>query len=148
MTDGQPAGDTYSSERNKEICEFYKAGHTQTETCNEFGISASALYSILRREKVPTRTSPRRRRKLIDSAPISALHAQIGQDVAFRRHKMGMTPQEFAKAAGMTKERLRSIEMGVKEPTLTDLARLAKAAGIGLETLTTPRTIANTAGAA
>lgn len=138
----------YSSKRNQGICEYYLDGHSQADTGRKFGISESRVYQILRLENIPPRERAVRRKKLIDTTPISPFHAQVGQDIAFRRNKMNMTPAEFAKAAGMSKEKLRFIEMGAKEAEISDLLRLAKVTGIDIQVLMTPRTIANQSGAA
>jgi DNA-binding XRE family transcriptional regulator len=138
----------YSSARNRSICEFYLTGKTQLDTATQFGITATRVYQILRVEGVPPRIERTPRKKLIDSKPLSAYHSQIGQDVSYRRHKLNMRVQEFALAVGISKERLRSIEMGVGDPTLSEIAKLSKAMGVDIQVLTTPRTIANLSGAA
>ena len=138
----------FLTKRNAEICEAYRAGKTDEEISAAYGISVSRLKQILKGAGVSRRATPKRRKKMIETKPISSFHAQIGSDITYRRNKLNMTPQEFALAAGMTKERLRAIEMGVKEPTLTDLARLAKVAGVELSVLMTPRNASSVAGAA
>lgn len=138
----------FLTKRNADIAAAYTAGKTDEEISAHFGISVSRLKQILKGAGVARRPAPKRRKKLIETKPISSFHAQIGSDITYRRNKLNMTPHEFALAAGMTKERLRAIEMGVKEPTLTDLARLAKVAGVELQVLMTPRNASGVAGAA
>jgi ribosome-binding protein aMBF1 (putative translation factor) len=143
-----PEKGTYSSVRNLSICEFYLTGRTQVDTAAQFGITAARVYQILRTEGVPPRTERTVRKKLIDTKPLSSFHSQLGQDVSYRRHKMNMHVKEFASAVGISKERLRSIEMGVGDPTLSEIAKLSKAMGVDIQVLTTPRSLANLSGAA
>lgn len=149
MSSNQPSGErTYKTERNREICEFYE-NHTQADTAAHFGITPARVYQILREENIPSRKrGGRGRKRLIDKDPISAFHAQIGQDISYRRNKMNMLPLEFSKLVGISKERLRAIELGVVDPTLSELAKIAKVIGIDIEVLTKPRFVTNLSGAA
>lgn len=131
-------------QRNKQIEKLFHEGKLSLkELGSEFGLSPDRVRVILRERGIntPPERALRRRGKLIEKDPLSKLHVQIGQDIAYYRSKLGLGPKAFAAHAGMSKERLRAIELGIYNLTLVDLAKLAKIIDVPMSELTTLRTM-------
>jgi hypothetical protein len=127
--------------RDAKICD---ARLNKNMTVNQigrlFGLDPRTVEGILDRnlgkENVPRVKSSRR---YCDQKPISGLHSQIGHDVGQARAVSKKSVDEFATMVGMSRLRLRKIEIGIEDLTLSELGRLAAACGTTIETLITPR---------
>lgn len=59
----------------------------------------------------------------------------LGPRIVDLRNRLGMTQRALARRAGLLPSRLSKIERSLKQPRLDELIRLARALGVGLETL-------------
>lgn len=55
---------------------------------------------------------------------------EMGHEIKARREKKGLSRQELAKAAGVSREYVRKLEAGLYDPTVGTLEKLAKALGV------------------
>ena len=63
----------------------------------------------------------------------------VGENVAYFRHQRGLTQKQLATATKLSIDWISTIENGRPNPTLDILVDLAKALGVSLSDLVTPR---------
>src|SRR5262249_50283289 len=132
-----------TQERNATILRMWlHEGKSQKQISAEFGISRQWVREILKEMGADRCTKPQRGTavKIADQRVISTLHSQIGQAVNYaRQFTQKKSVDLFAAEVRLSRQRLRKIEAGVEEPTLSELLRLSQAIGISLDKLVVPR---------
>jgi hypothetical protein len=119
---------TKLEERNLQICNLWlKNNLTLKELGNRFGLDVKTIRSVIQTAGLETRDkSTARSKKLSDKKPVSLTHAQIGHSINhFRLTVARLNATDFSIQANMSPWRLRAIEMGVVDPTLTELMKLS-----------------------
>ncbi len=66
----------------------------------------------------------------------SALHAQFGARLRDARVRRGMTQDDLAASSGLHRTYVGGVERGERNPSLANIARLAKAVGVSVGELT------------
>lgn len=124
-----------------EILDTFKAKKNVWDTATVLGIDPDIVRYHLRSEKVklPKGSYSKRAVGKSSSAPISQLHSAIGAKIAFLRmdKNLGDAP-EFAAGIGMSAKKYGFIERGQSDPTISDLARVARGLGMDLAELFQP----------
>jgi transcriptional regulator with XRE-family HTH domain len=72
-------------------------------------------------------------RRLIPEPALAAL----GRAVSTRRHRLGLSQERLAEAAGLHRTYLGSLERGERNPTVLTLLRVASAVGCSVTDLVT-----------
>jgi transcriptional regulator with XRE-family HTH domain len=62
----------------------------------------------------------------------SRLHTELGRAIRARREELGLSQERFAMQAQLDRTYLSGIERGERNPSLTNLARIADALGVKL----------------
>jgi transcriptional regulator with XRE-family HTH domain len=62
----------------------------------------------------------------------SRLHTELGRAIRARREELGLSQERFAMQAQLDRTYLSGIERGERNPSLTNLARIADALGVNL----------------
>lgn len=132
------------NQRNEEIIARAEAGVSQPDIAREMGLAVSTVRFILKQAgfRSPETAAPQggKARTLLGRTPISRLHHQIGSRVyAFRspRKEEGLTT--VAATLGMSRQRLRTIECGLHDLTLSEVQKLAVLLDIPFLELVTER---------
>lgn len=109
---------------------YLKGGDSLQKIADRYGMSRQNVqkildaFGVLKMDRVPTK----RNRSLADLRAISTLHVRIGHHISYARHfTLKMSVDEFAMKVRLTRQRLRKIEVGVEDPTLGELVRIADA---------------------
>jgi hypothetical protein len=128
--------------RDAQICDLWlNQGKSVNYIGRLYGLKPCSVQAVIDRaglSKAPR--TPTSSRKFADQKVISSLHAQIGHDINHARNfKLKQSVAEFADAMRISRMRLRKIEIGIEDATLSELLRIAEAIGVSFETLTTPR---------
>jgi transcriptional regulator with XRE-family HTH domain len=72
------------------------------------------------------------------SAPEIASAAEIGRRILAARDALRLSQQDFAERAGLSRAYISRLERGlIPNPTITDLGKVAEAAGVSVAELTT-----------
>jgi hypothetical protein len=136
------------AERNRQIVELY------TDPVNplppsaiavRFGIGLATVRHILSTAKVRAPEDGRSRFRgkrnnlnLKHARPITSLHQQIGVKLdSYRSFTLRQTVDNMAVELGIANKRLRAMELGAYDPTLTELMKFAKLLGVTLQELVT-----------
>lgn len=112
-----------------------------SKIASDAGISLSRVHQIMKDYGVSRKKKRRERTPYHMMEPVSRLHHQIGQDVAYHKSRLGLSADEFGARAKLSRQRLRAIELGVMDDlTVTEIVRLSRACEVTVEQLTTERT--------
>ena len=136
--------------RDIAIVTAFLAGESRSHLARSHGLSEARIKQIVADsgEDITRRVPQKRSRKLVDRRAISNLHSQIGHDINFARNKRGISVDDLAKRVNMSRQRLRAIEAGIEEATVTELVRLASQLGYDPAYLMTYRDVIGGAKAA
>ena len=73
-----------------------------------------------------------------DDAGLAALTEHLAENLRFLRQKRGLTQGQLAKLCGVPRSTVANLETGISNPTLSVLARLARALHLSLEEMLSP----------
>jgi plasmid maintenance system antidote protein VapI len=108
------------------------------DIARQFGLEPQSVGKILKKNGVKRERRPSK--KYADMRPISPIHAQIGFELnAYRSMRNKLSASQMALKLGMSRLRLRKLELGIDECTLTELLRISQLLGVSVEKLTTIR---------
>ncbi|MGP0031677.1 MAG: helix-turn-helix domain-containing protein [Acidimicrobiales bacterium] len=71
----------------------------------------------------------------IERAPRSPLHEEFGRRVRKRRQAMGLSQEAFAEESGIARAYVGQVETGMRNVSLNNLGRIARALNVDLGTL-------------
>ena len=131
--------------RNNQICEEFLDGMTYTELSRKYKLSWQQLRNILKERGLSTkdrRVKPKPKKPFHERKPLSNLHLQIGNDIAFRRTtELDLTYTQMANELDLTPQRLSEIEKGLCDVTISELRKICDFIGMDLEQLTRDRRV-------
>lgn len=125
-------------EHHQAILADLQAGElSYTEIAEKYGYSRSGIVKFAYRNGiVRSKTEiPRRGPKKHSTMPISALHKAIGGKLLMQRIKLGLHAQGYGELMGRTKFKVRNMELGLHDFTLSELREIAEEVELPLEDL-------------
>lgn len=122
---------------DKIIADLKGTDLTYEEIARKYGYSYSGIAGICRRRGINRPHEQRRKRgpKPHSSVPYSGLHKKVGNALYLRRCELGIGVEEYGRRHGRTKFRVRAMELGIHDFTLTELQSIAEELSIPFEEL-------------
>ena len=119
---------------------YFDEGHSINCLAKDFGYSASSVSKQIAAEKVknPDRQrlkQPKDSRRHTEKKSLSQVHFQIGLAVSLYRSERQYNPTGFGNLVGMSRTKVRNIEIGCHDLTLTEIIVLARVMGMTFDDL-------------
>ncbi len=131
-------------EYNKQLVDAYYDGESVDAIATRSGRSTSTIHKLISADKAAN--GPRDRkckpvdpRSMIDKRVISPRHGWIGIQMSRYRAELGLTPSAFGMLINATRTRVRYMEIGSHDFTLTEIVKLVEVLNIPFEQLITPK---------
>ncbi|AKU43603.1 transcriptional regulator [Caulobacter phage Seuss] len=122
------------------VDDYYNGGSPETVAA-KYGRHVSTLWKAIREERIRnpdrTRTGGRQRgpKTMADKSTISPLHISVGLKIAKYRAVNEITVSDLGQAIDVSRVRIRTMEVGAHDFTLTELVNLSHVLKIPLEEL-------------
>jgi len=125
------------AERNQQLIEFHSANPTASYElmCRKFGMSNALVYAVLSKAgRVGRDLRPTPREKTVDQKAISNFHVLLGAEVSrflnecnlARQVVEGIDEGALARQIGMSKAYFNKLKIGLHDPTLYQLEKIAE----------------------
>jgi DNA-binding phage protein len=113
------------------VIEKRKAGQNVKDIARELGLDTTYVYRVLKKSNIPCNKVSLKRNYVI-----SPLHQLLGKFLKRERLlNFEEKPNLFAKSVNMSTQRLRSLESGTYDPTLTDLVKIMSSMNISFSVI-------------
>lgn len=121
--------------RDEEIAQQYLAGHGTTELASKYGVSRQTILNALKRCEITPRPPRGGRRRAVEIDVISPVHRLIGVEIATFRLKHKLLLTDIATELNISSHRIRLIEDGKYDLSLSELLKLCNYCSIDLVSL-------------
>lgn len=125
---------------NEQLLERYWGGESVQALADSSGRSTSTINKLIKIDKTrnPKRErslQPKDPRIIIDKRPLTTVHGIVGLHITRYMAENNLGPTQFGLLVDTSRVRVRSMEAGSHDLTVTDLVKLSSVMGIPYEEL-------------